>query len=375
MNLYQSWLASLSHVGNAAKRKMMIHGLSAENIYGMSRQELSALSFLKKKQIDQILRQHDLTLAERLLEKLKTEGALAVTIEDEEYPHLLLQIRDAPYALYYYGTLPKPSMRLGALVGARRCTPYGANCAYEISRDLSARGFGVVSGLASGIDAASHRGALDAGKATYAFLACGPDICYPKENLPIYQRILTQGAVLSEFPPGIPPKPQYFPSRNRLISGACEFVIVAEAKERSGSLITADFALEQGGDVWAVPGRITDPLSAGTNRLIAQGAFPFLSRETFFADLSDFPGSGKPSPSAALLAEEDDGMIIKREPSLFLEKEEMLVYSCFDFYPKSIQQVQSETGEELFSLLSIIMRLCNLGLIRETFTNQYIRLR
>ena len=216
--------------------------------------------------------------------------------------------------------------------------------------------------MARGIDAASHEGCLSAGGRTYAFLGSGVDVIYPKEHDGLYRRIIENGAVLSDYPPGTKPLPEHFPARNRLIAGLSDKTVVIEAKRRSGSLITADLAMDQGRDVLALPGRITDVMSEGTNHLIEQGAGIICSIDTLLSDLRDLSGLESISSKGSAF------------DNLHLEKEEMLVYSCFDFYAKGMEEVRQECNMELLPFLSVVSSLCEMGLIREIFKNQYIRL-
>ena len=196
---------------------------------------------------------------------------------EARYPQLLAQLHDPPRQLHVRGdpeVLAQPSV---AVVGARSCSPYGAQVAHDLARALTGAGVVVVSGLARGIDGEAHRGALEAGGATVAVLGCGIDRDYPRSHAELAGRIRQSGAVVSEYPPGVEPAPWRFPARNRIIAGLCLATVVVEARERSGALITADFALELGRDVFAVPGEITAALSAGTNDLLRQGAAPLLS--------------------------------------------------------------------------------------------------
>jgi DNA processing protein len=199
------------------------------------------------------------------------------------FPSLLAELHDPPAQLYVRGepgVLTKPAV---AVVGARSCSAYGAQVARQLARDLAAAGVVVVSGLARGIDGEAHRGALEAGGRTVAVLGCGIDRDYPRSHAALAERIREQGAVVSEYPPEVEPAPWRFPARNRIIAGLCLATVVVEARERSGALITADFALELGRDVFAVPGEITAALSAGTNDLLRQGAAPMLSAEDVLA--------------------------------------------------------------------------------------------
>ena len=191
----------------------------------------------------------------------------------EGYPERLMPFADMPSRLFVRGALPADEQKTAAIVGARICTAYGKSQAAFLAQVLAANGVAVISGLACGIDAAAHEGALRGKGKTFAVLGCGVDICYPKQNYPLMRRMLENGGgVLSEFPPGAEPLPWHFPIRNRVISALADVVLVIEAKEKSGSLITADYALEQGKTVFALPGRTTDATSRGCNRLIADGA-------------------------------------------------------------------------------------------------------
>ena len=195
---------------------------------------------------------------------------------DERFPARLRAIFDPPRTLYVRGT-GEPELlarRAVAIVGARSCSPYGAQVARMLGRELAAAGLLVVSGLARGIDGEAHRGALEARGVTVAVLGCGIDRDYPAANGQLSRRIEEDGLVVSEYEPGVEPAPWRFPARNRIIAGLCEAVVVVEARERSGALITADFALEEGREVLAVPGEITSSLSTGTNALLKLGATP-----------------------------------------------------------------------------------------------------
>ncbi|MFC2094943.1 DNA-processing protein DprA [Candidatus Bipolaricaulota bacterium] len=195
-----------------------------------------------------------------------------VTLVDEEYPPLLREIDDPPMVLYVRGEQPIDSARAIAIVGTRRGTRYGKMIAGRFASQLALKNFIIVSGLAAGIDAAAHQGTLDVGGFTVAVMGCGIDYPYPKRNQPIYERIVETGVVMSEYPMGSRPAKWTFPQRNRILSGLSRGVLVVQAPERSGSLITARCALEQGRDVFAVPGNINSLTSAGSNRLLKQGA-------------------------------------------------------------------------------------------------------
>ncbi|AMV73505.1 DNA-processing protein DprA [Desulfuromonas carbonis] len=199
-------------------------------------------------------------------------GARIVSLWDPAYPALLRQIHDPPALLYLRGTLPTHEAIQVAVVGARRASSAGRQLTGEICRPLAGEGLVIVSGLARGIDTAAHRAALAAGGRTVGVLGCGIDLVYPPENEALVEGILERGALLSEYPPGTPPLPGHFPGRNRIISGLCRGVLVVEAAAGSGSLITVDFALEQGREVFAVPGPVHSATSGGVNQLLKEGA-------------------------------------------------------------------------------------------------------
>ncbi len=209
---------------------------------------------------------------DRIFERFLLTDARIVTIGETDYPKNLKNIYDPPYFLLYRGRLPKEEDLCIALVGSRKASSYGRLMAETIARDLAQERVWVVSGLARGIDTWSHKGCLKAGGKTMAVLGSGIDVVYPRENQELYQEIARSGVIISEFPLGAPPLQHHFPMRNRIISGVSKGVLVVEAAEKSGSLITVDFALEQGRDVFAVPGPVTSPLSRGTHKLIRQGA-------------------------------------------------------------------------------------------------------
>jgi DNA processing protein len=221
---------------------------------------------------------------------------------DAAYPPLLAQLHDPPVCIHLRGdagvdVLVRPCV---AVVGARSCSPYGADVARMLGRELAAAGVVVVSGLARGIDGEAHRGALAGDGPTIAVLGCGIDRDYPRSHAWLARRIGETGLLVSEYPPGVEPAPWRFPARNRIIAGLCAATVVVEARERSGALITADFALELGRDVFAVPGEITAARSAGTNHLLRQGAAPLLGVE----DVLDAIGVERAvAPTATVSAE------------------------------------------------------------------------
>ena len=244
-----------------------------------------------------------------LLEDASRCGAQVVTLADPEYPQALREIPDPPLALYVRGRLPDP-VRV-AVVGSRNPSPDGEYVAQRMAAELAAAGVCVVSGLARGIDAAAHRGALEVGGPTVAVLGCGVDVGYPAGHEGLADQVAAGGAVVSEYPPGTPPAKYHFPLRNRLISGLSHAVVVVEATLRSGALITADLALEQGREVFAVPGSVLNPRSAGPHRLLREGAGWAESAADVLQALGIAPG---PSPQHSVGPLEARVLECLREP-------------------------------------------------------------
>jgi DNA processing protein len=206
------------------------------------------------------------------LEKVQKAGAHLVTLADDQYPPLLKKLPDAPTVLYVRGRLMPGDDHALSIVGTRRATTYGRDAAYQLSKQLAGQGVTVISGLAHGIDTAAHKGALEGGGRTIAVMGSGVDVIYPRDNAKLAQQIANCGAIISEFPIGMHPEARNFPRRNRVISGMALGVLVVEAPEKSGALITASIAADQGREVFAVPGNIFSAASTGTNRLIQDGA-------------------------------------------------------------------------------------------------------
>jgi DNA processing protein len=239
---------------------------------------------------------------------------------DAGFPRLLAEIHDPPAALWLRGRAPVEILSLPAVavVGARACSGYGAHVSRVVGRELAAAGVVVVSGLARGVDGEAHRGALEAGGITVAVLGCGIDRNYPLRHARLAAEIAETGLVVSEYECGIDPAPWRFPARNRIVAGLTRAVVIVEARERSGALITADFALDEGREVFAVPGEITSRLSDGTNNLIRLGATPV----TKAADVLEALGLEVPRPSAAtaLTAEAERVLSVVRDAPLGLDE-------------------------------------------------------
>ncbi len=255
-----------------------------------------------------------------------------VTKEDKKYPGRLREIPDPPKQLYVLGRLPEEHLPSVALIGARDCSEYGRYVALRLGELLGKNGVQVISGMARGIDGIGQEAALNAGGSSFGVLGSGVDVCYPAGNRELYERLKTQGGILSEYPPGTPALPHHFPPRNRIVSGLADAVVVVEAREKSGTLITVDMALEQGREVYAVPGRMTDRLSDGCNRLIKTGAGVLLNPEEFLEELWEIPLPEKREASGH--SDPAQGSLDVLEPEL------RAVYEALDFAPKSLGQIR-----------------------------------
>lgn len=365
-HLYECWLAVLSGLSDRKKILLRAHMKSAEAVYYIEETDLQGMKFLNEQERNTIMQAGRETPEEKY-EILRKKRIQVITYFEKDYPKRLLEIPDPPYALYYKGNLPQEPLFSAAIVGARNCTPYGEKYAYEFAEQMARCQIQIISGLAKGIDGAGQRGALTGKGQTFAVLGCGVDICYPREHIGLYSDILVAGGgILSEFPPGTEPRPYHFPRRNRVISGLSDVVLVMEARKKSGSLITADLALEQGKDVYALPGPVDSALSEGCNRLIRQGAGILLSPKEFLEDLG------------VLTKEQTSENLVKfipgqEEKKKMLESRENLVYSSLCLYPKSLNQIVEDTclsaREVVCSLVSLEMQ----GLAEEISKNFYIR--
>ena len=282
-----------------------------------------------------------------------------ITKTSLEYPKKMMQYPSMPAKLYVKGRMPDPDKITVAVIGARMCSPYGRIQAFRYAKELSQAGVQIISGMALGIDSEGHKGALEGKMPTFAVLGSGVDVCYPKTNKKLYERILWEnGGIISECPLGSEPVSWHFPARNRIISALSDAVLVVEAKENSGSLITAGFALEQGKMVYAIPGAVTDTLSRGCHKLIYDGAGIAYCPEIILEEL----GIGA---EKALQTDEKN--------NLGLASDLNLVYSCLDLRPKNPDYIVRKTGFSPAQVSNCLVELTLQGLIRESGRHYYVR--
>ena len=293
---YTHWLYAIPGIGKKTIKALLNDSRTPKDIYEMSADEIAECLPVSAKRQD---------IAERIVsagkntdifadyDKLGKKQIKFTYLGHADYPKKLSQIPDAPFGLYYIGRFPEQKQPTAAIIGARNCSEYGRRMAFLFGKELAEAGIGIISGMARGVDGIGQAAALAAGGYSLGVMGCGADVCYPAENKELYRKLCMQGGVCSEYLPGTQPKNSLFPPRNRIISGLSDMVLVIEAKGKSGTLITVDMALEQGKEVYALPGRVTEALSEGCNRLIKQGAGVAISPQEIIKEvLGENYGSG-----------------------------------------------------------------------------------
>lgn len=372
---YMYWLDTIEGLGKTSKINLIQAFGSAKDVYEGRERLVNCILEEKKQQLFwEAKKKKELY---REYEKMCDVGIRMLTMYDEGYPEKLRNIPDEPFCIYYRGDLPREELPAVAVVGARECSPYGEYIAQQLGKCLGEAGIQVISGMAKGIDGISQNAALQAGGSSFGVLGCGVDVCYPKSNKRLYEHLLIKGGILSSYPPGTMPMSKLFPPRNRIVSGLADVLVVIEARQKSGTAITVEMALEQGRDIYAVPGRVTDRLSDGCNKMIKEGAHVFLSPQDFVEDLKE------------LLPQKMERVLLRRAGAVLTEKntenqgqteendipdEDGLIkqiLEVMDFYPQSTEQIaeflwsrfEREVKQEELSAKLMIM--CLYGLIRQ----------
>ncbi len=281
------WLSSINGIGVKTIEKLSDHFGSLLGLWSASHKEVYNIPNIPQAIKKNIVKHMNLDYLKKYKNRLKELNIEYTTKIDTNYPDTLSHIYNPPHILYTKGQLDYDIERSIAIVGSRKATALGKNIAYKFAYELAKEGITIISGMAYGIDSQAHKGAIDAKGTTYAVLGCGVDICYPKSNYSLMNEIINNGAVLSEFPLGTPPIAGNFPQRNRIISGLSKGILVVEAGLNSGSLITVDYGLEQGKNIYSIPGSIKSSASKGTNKLIKEGAKPVTSVEDILEDYNN----------------------------------------------------------------------------------------
>ena len=359
---YGMWLCSIEGIGSHTIQKLIEAVGTPEKVYEKTLEELERIPGIGEKEAKLLIQSKRYFRYRSMKEQVKAHEMEVVSYFSRDYPEKCRQISDFPKRLYFKGKLPEEDLQI-AIVGARNCSHYGREMARKFAYELARENVGIVSGMARGIDGWAHQGALEAGGNTYAVLGNSAEICYPKEHEKLYRSILKRGGVLAEYPPETPAMPAFFPMRNRIISALSDGVLIVEARAKSGSLITADQALEQGKDIFVIPGRLGDSLSEGCNHLIQQGALLV----TKPADILDFY--------------ETNGLLLRRKNrkklskiKVSLESHEKMVYANLSLEPKEINQIAKETSLSIAPLMKTLFSMQRKGLIEEVGKNNYIKL-
>ncbi|MDD5559577.1 DNA-processing protein DprA [Candidatus Methylomirabilis sp.] len=350
-----AWLALglIPDVGAATFHRLVQALGSAEAVLGAKAEALEQVPGISQQIARAVARFPWRDALDRELRVIETRGLGLVRFGDERYPELLAAIYSPPPVLYLRGTIQPKDRVAVAIVGSRKATPYGSAMAEQISGELAERGVTIVSGMARGIDAAAHRGALDAAGRTIAVLGCGLGVTYPPEHAELADRIAAQGALISEFPIFTPPKPGHFPRRNRIISGLARGVVVIEAGLESGALITANYALEQGREVFAVPGQATSRSSSGCHQLIKAGAKLTEGWEDIWEELE---------PQLTLPTQAGRDVTCASPP---LEQDEILIVDTLEAGPLQIDDLIDRTQLPAGKMASLLLSLMLKGMIEE----------
>jgi DNA processing protein len=353
------WICNIQGIYRKKIKQLVENYHSPLEIYNMSDTHISNIKMLTEKEKGLLIKSRCTSQIKENYKKLQEMNIQFINITNEKYPKKLLHIPDEPCCVYVKGKLPHEDLPSVAIIGARNCSNYGREIALEYARELAKNGIQIISGLARGIDSYGHVGALSVGGKTFGVLGSGVNICYPRENYNLYADMIEQGGVISEYPINTQPLSMLFPERNRIISGLADIILVIEAREKSGSLITTDMALEQGKDIFAVPGRVTDALSSGCNRLIGQGAAIANSPQDIMEELG--------------LKAKQNTKIAKKNNNL-LERKENMVYSGLDLQPKSLDEIINNIDLEYSEIMMALVDLEIKGLIKETSKNYYVRI-
>ncbi len=349
------WLTSMEGVGIKTQKKLLSFFDDASGIYNASYSELAKV--VPPEKAEKIAGNKSLAGAKELYERYVERNIKIIYPGHEYYPEKLLHIYDYPEILYVRGDIKSIKTTGIAVVGSRNPTIYGRETAAYYAVYFAGKDICTISGLARGIDSAAHKGAIEGGGKTVAVLGCGINVTYPRENAELYAEIEKNGAIISEYGFDVEPCSGQFPMRNRIISGISDGVLVVEARKKSGSLITADYALEQGKQVYALPGRIFDLCSEGTNNLIKQGAMCVTNPTDIMFDM---------------FGREEENNIFGNE-GINLTKEEKNIYSHIGLEPIFIDDIIAKSKCQASKTISILYGLLDKGLIKQPVDGYYIR--
>jgi DNA processing protein len=357
------WLAlfMIPGLGNVALKRLLDRFQEPERIFQASLAELSEVDGVREDRARSIFEKRYSGDPEKELMKAERQGVRILAYSDPAYPALLKEIHDPPMVIFIKGNDIPNNQTFIAVVGSRNSTSYGQKAAENIGQDLARRGLGVVSGMARGIDSSSHWGCLEGKGFTIAVLGTGADVIYPASNRKLYEQIVMKGAIISEFPMGAPPVPNNFPMRNRIISGLSRGTVIVEATKNSGSLITASLAIEQGRELFAVPGSINSFKSTGCHYLIKQGACLIENADDILEALGmNFPGIPKTDRS-------------QEASPVMMDEAETALYNILGDYPIHIDQITRDGNMEPGEVSSLLMKMELKGIIRQLPGKMFVR--
>lgn len=361
---YLLWLSRIKGIGIQKQYNLLSYFYSAENIFFSTLVELQETNSLTYKNIENINQQKQRVVVEQYVDELDKLGIKYTTIACDDYPSRLRDMNFPPIVIYYIGDLPEEEITIG-IIGSRRCTSYGKFVANKFSKELAKENIVIISGMAEGADTIAHIGCIEGGGKTIAVLGSGLDVCYPKSNKNLMKKIVENGCVISEYPPGTQPVSGNFPMRNRIISALSDGLIVVEAAYKSGTMITVDYALEQGRVVFTVPGNITSKYSEGTNLLLRQGAIPLIDIKDV---LEEFNIKQEKS-----LNIQDEGKLDNRLKKT-LTKDEIKIWKHINYDPKTIDVIAYLSGENIQKVLYLLTLLEVKGVIKKINGQKYIRI-
>lgn len=377
MDKYLCWLDRIKGLGSVSKINLMEAFGSAREVYFGKERLIRYILDNKKWKLFEEAKKED---PDNAFELMITQDIRMVAYMQKEYPKKLIHIPDPPFCIYYKGQLPDEDLPSVAIIGARECSGYGEYIAKELGKKLGSLGIQVISGMARGIDGISQTAALKEGGSSYGVMGCGVDICYPKSNQNVYDTLLSKGGILSSYLPGTMPQARLFPPRNRIVSGLADVLVVIEARQQSGTSITVEMALEQGREIYAVPGRVTDRLSDGCNKMIKEGAHVFLSPEDFVLDLRALLPEAmerlekKRRYTVGMPITEREGVVLAPEnqnQKVIMDSIQGKILQVLDFYPKSLEEIVNNVYKKYNvqlraeELSRILMQLCLLGEVKQ----------
>ncbi len=357
---YDYWWAGMPRSFHSGVREIADAAGSAKRLYEMDKEELTGIKGISEKYAEDIIRKRREWDVDAEYEKLLRSGIRFIPWYDPEYPARLSDTAGAPFALFVYGDVPEDDRLSVALIGARNCSEYGRMTAEKFGCGLAEMGVQIISGMAYGIDGIGQTAALDAGGRSFSVLGCGVNTCYPLTNRRLYERLKKNGGIISEYGMYTQPQPGLFPPRNRIISALSDAVLVVEAREKSGTMITVDMALEQGRDVAVIPGRIDDPLSTGCIKLWKQGAVPVTDVEDIMCLLDE---------------DRNNACKHKKREKIGLTAEEARVYRILGPYAMSITDIAGRAQMTVRQAVCILVELSVKGLVAESGSGHYVKIR